>query len=64
MHDIQLAQDGRRVGRQNHLLEVVDDDLVAAIWTQGRLDGLRDGAAGFDVADHGAVFGIETLLGC
>lgn len=38
MNDIELAEDSRRVGSQDHLLQVVDDDLVAAIGTQGGQD--------------------------
>jgi hypothetical protein len=43
-------------------LQVVDHDLVAAIWAERRLDGLRNGAAGFDVADDSTIFGIVAVL--
>lgn len=58
MDDVKLAQNGGRVGGEDHLLEVVDDDFVAAIWTQGGLDGGGDCAAGVNVAVDGAIFGV------
>ena len=61
MHDIQLAQDTRSIRCKDHLLQVVDDDFVAAIGTERRLDGLRDSLAGFNVADDGAIFGIVAV---
>jgi hypothetical protein len=39
-------------------LEVVDDELVAAIGAERGLHGRGDGAAGVDVADYCAVFGV------
>jgi hypothetical protein len=39
---------------------VVDNDLIAAIGAKGGLDGLRDGAAGFDIADNSTIFGVVT----
>jgi len=41
---------------------VVDDDLVAAVGTERRLDGLGNGLAGLDVADDGSIFGIVTII--
>lgn len=61
MDDLELAQDGGRVGGEDHLCEVVDDELVAAVGPKGGLDGLADGAAGIDVADHGAVVGVVAV---
>lgn len=56
MHDFEFAEDGGSVVGEDHLLEMVDDDLVAAIRSQRRLDGRGDSAAGVDVADNGAIF--------
>ena len=61
MHDLKLAQDGSRIGGEDHLREVVDDELVAAVGAEGGLDGLADGAAGIDVADYGAVVSIVAV---
>lgn len=61
MDDIQLAQNTRSVRRKDHLLQVVDDDFVAAVGTQRGLDGLGNGLAGFDVADDGSIFGIVAV---
>lgn len=36
---------------------MVDDDLVAAIWAEGCLNGLCYGSTCFYVADYGTVFG-------
>lgn len=62
MHDVQLAQNGRRVRCEDHLLQVVDDDFVAAVGTQRRLDGFGDGLAGLDVADDGSIFGVVAVV--
>lgn len=56
MDDIELAEDRGGVGGEDHLLQVVDDDLVAAVGAQRRLDGGRDGAAGVDIPQHGSIF--------
>lgn len=40
---------------------MVDDDLVAAVGTERRLDGLGDGLAGLDVANDGSIFSIVTI---
>jgi hypothetical protein len=42
-------------------LQVVDDDLVAAVGTEGCLYGLGDGAASIDVADDGAIFCVVAV---
>jgi hypothetical protein len=60
VNNIEFAEDSRRIGGQDHLLQVVDDDLVAAIGAQGSHDGTRDSLAGFDVTDDGSIFGIVT----
>lgn len=62
MDDIQLAEDGGRIGGEDHLLQVVDDDFVAAVGTQRGLCGLRDSLAGFDVADDGAIFSVVAVI--
>lgn len=62
VHNIQLAKNRSSVGSQNHLLQVVDDDLVAAIRAQGGLDSSRDGLASLDVADNGTIFGVVAVV--
>ena len=62
VNDVELTEDGSGIRSQDHLLQVVDDDLVAAVGAQGGLDGLRDGLAGLDVPDDGSVFGIVAEL--
>jgi len=45
---------------------MVDDDFVAAVGTEGCLDGLGYRSTCFYVADHGAIFGfvaVERLMG-
>ena len=61
MDDVQLAQDRGRVRGQDHFLQVVDDDLVAAVGAEGGLYRLGDGAAGFDVAEDGTIFGLVAV---
>lgn len=56
MHNVELAEDGGGVGGEDHLLQVVDDDLVAAVGAQRRLDGRGDGSAGVDISEDGAIF--------
>jgi hypothetical protein len=58
VHDIELAENRGGIVRENHLLQVVDDDLVAAIGSERCLYGRGDGSAGVDVADDGAIFSI------
>ena len=58
MYDIEFAEDSGSVVRENHFLEVVDDDLVAAIGSQGCLDGASDRSARVDVAQDSAIFGV------
>ena len=58
MHDVQLAQDGRSVGGEDHFLQMVDNNLVAAVGAERGLHSLGDGLAGFDVADDGAIFSV------
>lgn len=62
MDDIELVEDGGGVGGEDHFLEVVDDDFVAAIGAEGGLHGLGDGSTCFDVAYDGAVFGIVAVF--
>ena len=61
MNDIQLAQNAGSIRCKDHFLQVVDDDLVAAVGTERCLDGLGDGLAGLDIADDGSIFGIVTI---
>ncbi len=56
--DVELAQDRGGVRGEDHLGQVVDDDLVAAVGAERGLDGLGDGSAGVDVAKDGAIFGV------
>lgn len=56
VHNLKLAQYGRRIRGKDHFLEVVYDNLVAAIGTEGRLDCLRDRPASVDVADNSSIF--------
>lgn len=60
MNDLEFSEDGGSIVREDHLLQVVDDDLVASVGAEGSLDGGCNGAAGVDVADDGAIFGIVT----
>jgi hypothetical protein len=54
--DVEFAEDGGGVRGEDHLLKVVDDDLVATVGTERGLDGRGDGPAGIDVAQDGAIF--------
>jgi hypothetical protein len=56
--NVELSEDGGGVGCEDHLLEMVDNDLVAAIGAEGGLDGRGDGSAGIDVPQDGAIFSI------
>lgn len=58
MHDVELAEDGGGVVGQDHFLEMVDDELVAAVRAERGLDGAGDGAARVDVAQDGAILGV------
>lgn len=58
MNNFQLTEDCSGVRCENHLLQVVDNNLVAAIRTKRRLDGLGDGLAGLDVANDSTIFGV------
>lgn len=63
MDDIELAEDGGSVGGEDHLLEMVDDDFVAAIGAKRGLDGGRDCAACIDVAEDSAIFRVVAMIG-
>lgn len=58
MHDFELAKDGCGVVGEDHLLQVVDDNFVAAEGAKGGLYRRGDGAAGVDVAEDGAILGV------
>ena len=61
MDDIEFLEDGGGIGGEDHFLEVVDDDFVAAVGPQRGLHGLSDGATCFDVADHRTIFGLVAV---
>lgn len=58
MDNVELAKDGGGIRGQDHLLQMVDDNLVAAIGAQRGLDRRRDGPACVDIAQDGAIFGV------
>lgn len=62
MDDIELAQDRHGVVGQDHLLQVVDDDLVASVRAQRGLDCAGDCPARVDVAYDGAIFCVVAGL--
>jgi hypothetical protein len=41
---------------------VIDDDLVAAVRTQGGLDSSRDSLASLDVTNNGTIFGVVAVV--
>lgn len=61
MYDFEFAQNSGCVVGQDHLLQMVDDDFVAAIRTERGLDGRGDRTAGIDVANDGAIFSIVAI---
>lgn len=61
VHNIQLAENRRSIRGQNHLLQVVDDDLVAAVRTQGSLHRAGDSLASLDVTNNGSIFGVVAV---
>ena len=63
MHDFEFSQDGGGVVGQDHFLQVVDDEFVSAIRTEGGLDSARNCPAGIDVADDGAIFCVVAVAG-
>lgn len=63
MHDLELPQYRRRIRGEDHFLEVVDDDLVAAIGPERGLNGLGNGPAGVDVANDCSIFGVVAVVG-
>lgn len=58
MDDVELAEYGGGIRCQDHLLQVVDDDLVPAVRPEGGLGCRRDGTAGVDVPEDGSIFGV------
>lgn len=56
MHDLELPQNRSSIRGQNHLLQMVNDDLVTAERAQGRQHGRGNGVAGIDVADDSTIF--------
>lgn len=61
MDDIEFAEDGGSIRGDDHLLQMVNDDLIAAVGTEGCLDGGCDGSAGIDVAEDGAIFRVVAV---
>ena len=61
MDNFEFAEDGGSVVGQDHFLQVVDDEFVAAIGAQGGLHSTGDGAAGVDIASHGAIFCVVAV---
>lgn len=61
MHDFEFAENGRCIVGEGHFLQVVDDEFVSAVGTQGGLDCAGDCAAGIDVAEDGAIFCVVAL---
>lgn len=55
MHDLQLPQNRSSIRREDHLLQMIDDDLVAAEGSEGRQHGRGNGATSIDIANDGAV---------
>jgi hypothetical protein len=63
VHHLELPQYCRRIRGQDHLLEVVDDDLVATVGTQRGLYRLGNRPAGIDVANDGAILSVVAVVG-
>ena len=61
MDDFEFAEDGRCVVGEDHLLEVVDDEFVAAVGSEGCLYCAGDCAAGVNVAENGAIFCVVAV---
>lgn len=62
VYDVELVEDGGCVRGEDHFLEVINDDFVAAIGTEGGLNCLGDCSTCFYVPYDGAVFGIVAIL--
>jgi len=62
MYDIEFSEDRDSIVCEDHLLQVIDDDFVAAIRTEGSLYGGSDGSARINVAQDCAVFGIVAVV--
>mmetsp|Transcript_9245 Transcript_9245/g.21792 ORF Transcript_9245/g.21792 Transcript_9245/m.21792 type:complete len:479 (-) Transcript_9245:187-1623(-) len=60
--DLQFADDGGAVRRDDDPLEVVDDQLVHAVGAQGRRDDPAQVAGRLDVADDGGVGTRQVLV--
>ena len=61
--NLELPQYCCSVRGEDHLLEVVDDDLVASKGTQRGLDSLGNRPAGIDVANDGAILSVVAVRG-
>lgn len=55
MDNLEFAEDGSGIVGENHLLQMVDDNLVAAIRSKGCLHSAGDLAASVDVANDSAI---------
>jgi len=62
MNHIQLPQDGCGIIREDHLLQMVDDDLITTIRTQRCLDGLGDCSTRVDISQNGTIFALVAGL--
>jgi hypothetical protein len=61
MYDIQLSQYCGGIVGKDHLLEMVDDELVTAIRSERCLYSGGDGSAGVDVAYYSAIFCVVAM---
>ena len=55
--DIEFSEDSGRIGGEDHLLKMVDDDLVPTIWAQRCLYRLCDRTTRIDVPKNRSIFG-------
>lgn len=61
MNDIEFSENGGCIVCEDHLLKVVDDNLVSAIWSKRSLYRRGDRPASVDVANDGAIFGVVAV---
>ena len=58
MYNFEFAKDGCGVVREDHLLQVVDDELVATVRAKRSLYSACYGSAGVNVANDCPILGI------
>src|SRR5690242_9458458 len=63
VHNLEFPQYCGSVGGKDHLLQVVDDDLIAPKGTKGGLNSLGNRSAGIDVANDGAILSVVAVVG-